>query len=99
MKVTFIPLPFNTDASLIELNLCTVYAGMAWNVTGPQPTVAPAVQGKFNKGVFTPYASVATESPALIMGAISKRWLAPGWRLGWVIVHDPVKVLEEVSFE
>ncbi|GAA5928571.1 hypothetical protein JCM3775_004568 [Rhodotorula graminis] len=75
-----------------------VYAGLAWDVTGPRPAAAdaPRVEGKFNRGVFTPYASICGPSPCLVVGAVSKRWLAPGWRLGWVIVHDPLGVLAEV---
>lgn len=75
-----------------------VYAGMAWDVSGPRPAHADdkRVQGKFNPGVFTPYASIATNAPVLTVGAVSKRWLAPGWRLGWVIVSDPQGVLNEV---
>ncbi|GAA5973713.1 hypothetical protein JCM11641_005093 [Rhodosporidiobolus odoratus] len=74
-----------------------VYAGLAWDVTGPCPSAdAPRVEGKFNRGVFTPYASVCGSSPCLIVGAVSKRWLAPGWRLGWTIVHDPQNVLGDV---
>ncbi|BGP45359.1 hypothetical protein JCM10450v2_001177 [Rhodotorula kratochvilovae] len=75
-----------------------VYAGLAWDVTGPQPASAsqPRVEGKFNRGVFTPYAGICGPSPCLVIGAVSKRWLAPGWRLGWVIVHDPLGVLGEV---
>ena len=26
--------------------------------------------------------------PVFAVSSISKRFLAPGWRLGWVIVHD-----------
>ncbi|TNY17346.1 tyrosine aminotransferase [Rhodotorula diobovata] len=75
-----------------------VYAGLAWDVTGPTPAAAtqPRVEGKFNRGVFTPYASICGPAPCLVIGAVSKRWLAPGWRLGWVIVHDPLGVLAEV---
>ncbi|KAK4699611.1 hypothetical protein P7C70_g6650, partial [Phenoliferia sp. Uapishka_3] len=75
-----------------------VYAGMAWSVSGPRPAAAdaPRIPGKFNRGLFTPYASVCGASPVLILGAVSKRWLAPGWRLGWVIVHDPLNVLTAV---
>lgn len=75
-----------------------VYAGLAWDVTGPRPAAAdaPRVEGKFNRGVFTPYASICGPSPCLVVGAVSKRWLAPGWRLGWVVVHDPLGVLSEV---
>lgn len=76
-----------------------VYAGMAWRVTGPRPLAAdlPRVEGKFNRGLFTPYASVAGTSPVLVVGAVSKRWLAPGWRTGWVIIHDPLKVMDAVK--
>ncbi|GAA6004078.1 uncharacterized protein JCM10292_005873 [Rhodotorula paludigena] len=75
-----------------------VYAGLAWDVSGPTPAAAtqPRVEGKFNRGVFTPYASVCGPAPVLVIGAISKRWLAPGFRVGWVIVHDPLGVMGEV---
>ncbi|GAA5908682.1 uncharacterized protein JCM6883_004137 [Sporobolomyces salmoneus] len=76
-----------------------VYAGLAWSVSGPRPKSAdaPRVQGKFNAGVFTPYASVCGDSPVIVVGAVSKRWLAPGWRLGWIILHDPQGVLAEIK--
>ncbi|GAA6000698.1 hypothetical protein JCM10207_004613 [Rhodosporidiobolus poonsookiae] len=74
-----------------------VYAGLAWDVTGPCPAAdAPRIEGKFNRGVFTPYAAVCGSAPCLVVGAVSKRWLAPGWRTGWVIVHDPQNLLTEV---
>ncbi|KAK4052179.1 hypothetical protein OIV83_002474 [Microbotryomycetes sp. JL201] len=72
-----------------------VYAGFAWNISHPDPTRPPTlpvrsiIQGKFNRGCFTPFTSVCQDLPVLTVGALSKRWLAPGWRLGWVIVHDP----------
>lgn len=69
---------------------------MAWNVTGPQPEPVERVQGKFNRGLFTPYASVAGNSPVIVLGAVSKRFLAPGWRTGWHIIHDPLNVMEDV---
>ncbi|GAA5916398.1 hypothetical protein JCM6882_001547 [Rhodosporidiobolus microsporus] len=74
-----------------------VYAGLAWSVTGPcRSADAPRVEGKFNRGVFTPYTAVCGNSPCIVVGALSKRWLAPGFRCGWCIVHDPVGVLGEV---
>ncbi|BGP13322.1 hypothetical protein JCM10213_001491 [Rhodosporidiobolus nylandii] len=74
-----------------------VYAGLAWDVSGPCSSAdAPRVEGKFNRGVFTPYTAVCGSAPCLTVGAVSKRWLAPGWRLGWVCVHDPQNVLGEV---
>ncbi|GAA6038504.1 hypothetical protein JCM8097_004599 [Rhodosporidiobolus ruineniae] len=75
-----------------------VYAGLAWDVTGPRPAHAdaPRIEGKFNRGVFTPYTDVCGPAPVLVIGAVSKRWLFPGMRTGWVIVHDPLGVLKEV---
>lgn len=33
--------------------------------------------------------SLARTVPVLSCGGLSKRFLVPGWRLGWVVVHDP----------
>ena len=79
-----------------------VYAGLAWAVSGSPSSTSTAVtqaeikQGKFNRGCFAPYASICGDSPALIIGALSKRFLAPGWRLGWCIVHDPQGLCAQV---
>lgn len=50
-----------------------VYAHLAF---GPNPFVP--------MGVFA--SSIAT---VLTLGSLSKRWLVPGWRLGWLVVNDP----------
>jgi aspartate/methionine/tyrosine aminotransferase len=69
-----------------------VYAGMAWSVTGPAPAARVKIPGKFNRGLFIPYASVAGDSPVLVVGALSKRWLAPGNHrssiMEWVLPID-----------
>jgi tyrosine aminotransferase len=31
---------------------------------------------------------LSTTVPVLTTGGIAKRYMAPGWRLGWVLVHD-----------
>lgn len=43
---------------------------------------------------FVPLAEVAGSVPVFSVGALSKRWLVPGWRLGWVCVHDEHGTLE-----
>jgi len=43
---------------------------------------------------FVPLAEVAGGVPVFSVGALSKRWLVPGWRLGWVCVHDTSGVLQ-----
>lgn len=53
-----------------------VYAGMAWSVSDTTTSLKPEgeiTQGKFNRGVFTPFASVSGDVPVLVTGAISKR--------------------------
>lgn len=46
---------------------------------------------------FHSIAAVATDVPTLVCGGISKRFLVPGWRLGWILIHDPISAfLKEV---
>lgn len=47
----------------------------------------------FGSTEFTPMAAFSMKVPVLTVGGISKRWLAPGWRLGWIIVADPKGIL------
>lgn len=47
----------------------------------------------FGSAEFTPMAAFSMKVPVLTVGGISKRWLAPGWRLGWIIVADPKGIL------
>lgn len=39
-------------------------------------------------------AELTPRVPVLSVCALSKRWLAPGWRVGWVTVHDVDGILE-----
>ncbi|GAM19912.1 hypothetical protein SAMD00019534_030870, partial [Acytostelium subglobosum LB1] len=41
----------------------------------------------FGDSVFTPMAALTKTVPILSIGGIAKRFLVPGWRLGWVAVH------------
>jgi tyrosine aminotransferase len=42
----------------------------------------------FPGNTFYPCASFNTEVPVLSCSAVSKRFLIPGWRLGWIVIHD-----------
>jgi tyrosine aminotransferase len=45
---------------------------------------------------FIPMASQTTEVPILTCGGLTKRFLVPGWRIGWIMVHDRHNAFQEV---
>lgn len=38
---------------------------------------------------FVPMGVFGSIVPVLTLGSLSKRWLVPGWRLGWFVITDP----------
>ena len=44
----------------------------------------------FRGKTFHSLASVSHEVPILVCSSMSKRYLVPGWRVGWILIHDPV---------
>ncbi|CAI4228448.1 unnamed protein product [Auanema sp. JU1783] len=46
---------------------------------------------------FCPMSSLSPKVPIITCDGIAKRWMAPGWRLGWLIVHNRHGVLSEVK--
>lgn len=51
----------------------------------------------FSDEKFIPLARLSQEVPIISIGAISKRFLVPGWRLGWIMIFDPCQYLSNVS--
>lgn len=37
---------------------------------------------------YTAISSLSKDVPVLTCGGLTKRFLVPGWRMGWVIIHD-----------
>lgn len=49
----------------------------------------------FGDKKFFPMATFSLQVPVLSVGGISKRFLAPGWRLGWILICDPCGILHD----
>ncbi|XP_031394447.1 nicotianamine aminotransferase 1-like isoform X1 [Punica granatum] len=47
----------------------------------------------FGNTPFTPMGVFGSIAPVLTLGSISKRWIVPGWRLGWLVTTDPNGIL------
>jgi tyrosine aminotransferase len=50
----------------------------------------------FSGHQFHPIASLTEEVPILTCGGIAKKFLVPGWRVGWVVLYDKHNFLKEV---
>ncbi|TRY82836.1 hypothetical protein DNTS_022052 [Danionella cerebrum] len=37
---------------------------------------------------FQSLAPLSSDVPILSCGGLAKRWLVPGWRMGWILIHD-----------
>ncbi|XP_057473166.1 nicotianamine aminotransferase 1-like [Actinidia eriantha] len=49
----------------------------------------------FGSNPFVPMGVFASIAPVITVGSISKRWVVPGWRLGWLVTNDPNGILQE----
>ena len=49
----------------------------------------------FGRNSFVPMGVFGSIVPVLTLGSLSKRWIVPGWRLGWIARNDPDGVLKE----
>lgn len=50
----------------------------------------------FERNAFVPMYTCTDQVPILTVGGIAKQYLVPGWRVGWIVVHDPQGYLGEV---
>jgi len=47
---------------------------------------------------FHSFAALSREVPIVTVGGLSKQFIVPGWRLGWVVLHDPVGALDRGGY-
>ncbi|XP_049642366.1 tyrosine aminotransferase [Suncus etruscus] len=54
------------------------------------PILADEIYGDmvFSGPKFEPMARLSSNVPILSCGGLAKRWLVPGWRMGWILIHD-----------
>ena len=51
----------------------------------------------FKPNTFHPMATLEPKIPLLVCGGLAKRFLVPGWRVGWILVHDPThRAMEQI---
>ncbi|XP_052178831.1 probable aminotransferase TAT2 [Diospyros lotus] len=49
----------------------------------------------YGSNPFVPMAVFGSITPILTLGSLSKRWIVPGWRLGWIVTTDPNGILQK----
>ncbi|CAO2814481.1 unnamed protein product [Amaranthus hypochondriacus] len=49
----------------------------------------------FGNNPFVPMGVFGDIVPVLTLGSISKRWVVPGWRIGWLVTNDTQGLLQE----
>ncbi|XP_056699404.1 S-alkyl-thiohydroximate lyase SUR1 isoform X3 [Spinacia oleracea] len=49
----------------------------------------------FGNNPFVPMGVFGHTVPVLTLGSISKRWIVPGWRVGWLVTNDTQGILQE----
>ncbi|KAI5671362.1 hypothetical protein M9H77_11726 [Catharanthus roseus] len=51
----------------------------------------------FGKNPFVPMQVFGSIAPVITVGSLSKRWMVPGWRFGWLVTCDPNGILKKLG--
>lgn len=51
----------------------------------------------FEGNKFYPMATLTSTVPVLAVGGLAKKWLVPGWRVGWIMIHDRNSAFKEIN--
>ena len=65
------------------------------------PIISDEVYGEMvydsnGKRKFYSMAALSQKVPILTVGGLSKQYLVPGWRVGWIVIHDPIGAMIKV---
>ncbi|KAK9092676.1 hypothetical protein Syun_027587 [Stephania yunnanensis] len=52
----------------------------------------------FRSKPFVPMGVFGSIVPVVTLGSLSKRWIVPGWRIGWIAMNDCDGVLKQTEF-
>uniref|UniRef100_A0A915MKF7 Aminotransferase class I/classII domain-containing protein n=1 Tax=Meloidogyne javanica TaxID=6303 RepID=A0A915MKF7_MELJA len=77
--------------SLIVSQMRAIIVNNPLNPTGVVHIIADEIYGDlvYGEGArFRPMATSSPRVPIITCDGVGKRYLVPGWRLGWLIVHD-----------
>ncbi|KAI3515476.1 hypothetical protein L1887_14372 [Cichorium endivia] len=51
----------------------------------------------FGENPFIPMGVFGHIAPVVTIGSLSKRWIIPGWRFGWIAITDPTGILQQTG--
>ncbi|VDN57039.1 unnamed protein product [Dracunculus medinensis] len=62
------------------------------------PIIADEIYGNmvYNGSKFIPIATLKPQVPIICCDGLSKRYMVPGWRIGWIIIHNRYGALDEI---
>ncbi|KAI3736097.1 hypothetical protein L6452_15630 [Arctium lappa] len=51
----------------------------------------------FGEKPFIPMGVFGDIAPVITLGSLSKRWIVPGWRFGWIAITDRIGILQQTG--